>query len=347
MLKPGNPPAAATAALAGILVLWLLWLEGLGGFILPGAGTAGKAPPARTPGTAPAGVFLAGHDISGWREDEVRALLREWAQEVRAEPVDARVDPASGGLIPHLNGLAVDVNATLDRVRLASPGARIPLALREIHPAVTSEEMPDRPVYRGNPAKHAVSFLINVAWGERYLPDMLRILARHGVKATFFLVGTWAEDHPREASLIAAAGHEIASHGYTTADYRQMTEDQAAQEVRRSAAAIAAATGRTPRLFSPHKGDITPAVLRAAARQGFRTVLWSLDTVDWRQPGTSWMVERILSGAHNGALILMHPTAQTVEALEPMIAGLRDQGFRIVTVGTMLSPSPQARDRGG
>lgn len=291
----------------------------------------------------PDGVTLAGHAISGWREPDVRWLLLGWAGELRRTPVNARLDPATRGLIPPLNGLDLDVEGTLARVRAAAPGERLPLAFRENPPAVSLADLPPSPIYQGNAAKQAVTFLINVAWGEEHLPGMLRTLEQHRVRATFFLVGQWVERHPEAVKAIVADGHEIASHGYSSAEFAKLSAEQVADEIGRAETAIIAATGRKPRYFSPHKGEITPRLLRVARDMGYETILWSVDTVDWMKPGTDWMVDRVLSKAHNGALILMHPTDQTVEALAPMILGLRKQGYSIVTLGAMLSPSPLVR----
>lgn len=284
------------------------------------------------------GVTLAGQAVSGLPETEVRRLLEKRAGELRLAPVNARVDPATRGLIPPLAGRVLDVEATLARVRAAAPGQRVPLAFREEPPAVTLADLPPAPIYQGNPAKRAVTFLINVAWGQEHLPRMLEVLERHKVRATFFLVGKWVERFPEEARTIAEAGHEIASHGYSSAEFAGLTAEQVAAEIDRAEAAILAATGRKPRWFSPHKGEISPQLLRVARAKGYETILWSVDTVDWKKPGVDWMVERVTGGAHNGALILMHPTEQTAAALEPIILGLEKRGYRIVTLGTLLSP---------
>lgn len=331
----------APAAVSALLLAWVLWAAHSPA---PQAAVPAAADPTSGFRTVPKDVVLAGRNVSGWRETQVRQLLEAWAKEIRQAPVDASLDPATRGRVPELNGLEVDVDATLERLRVAAPGERVPLVYREVAPAVRLRDLPAGPVYHGNPGKHAVAFAVNVAWGEAFLPDMLRTLERKGVKATFFLVGQWAEEHPEAAMAIAAAGHEIASHGYSAVAFDRLAAAEAADQIERAREAIRNATGREPTLFSPHKGAFNPDLLRVAAGKGYETVLWSLDTVDWMKPGVDRMVYRILSGAHNGAVILMHPTDQTAAALEPMIEGLRRKGYRIVTVGTLLSPSPLARD---
>lgn len=292
---------------------------------------------------APPGMRVGGRDISGWRDSEIRTLLESWASEVRAEPVPTRVDPATKGVIPGINGLEIDVEATMDRIRRGKPGEEVRIAFREVPPRSAGKE-PYGPIYQGNPAKHAVSFIINVAWGDQFLPRMLEILDRHQIKATFFLMGDWVEKNSEAAARIAQAGHEIASHGYSAAEYQELGVEGLAAQIDKAAAVITAATGEKPRFFSPHKGEISPELANLLRQRGYRLVLWSVDTVDWSKPGVDWMLERVLTKAHNGALILMHPTDQTVELLEPMILGLRSKGFRIISAGSLLSASPLVRD---
>lgn len=331
--------AAAIVSLA--LVAWLSWQ---GTTAVAPASTGARPPEGGALRTAATEVDLAGTDVSGWREGQLRALIKGWAGQIHQPPLDAYQDRATRGLIPHLNGLDVDEAASLERALAAPPGSHVDLVYREIPPKHTLDQMPDGAIYRGNEAKHAVTFLVNVAWGEQYLAAMLETFRKKGVGATFFLVGEWAGRLPEQAAAIAADGHEIASHGHTAAAFATLGPEQVAQEIRRAETAIMAATGQKPAFFSPHRGEISPQLLQTARTLGYPTVLWSLDTVDWSNPGVDWMLQRILSRAHNGALILMHPTAQTAEALEPMIDGLQRKGFRIVTLKTLLSPSPLARD---
>ncbi len=294
---------------------------------------------------APADTSLAGHDISGWRDSQIRGLLKEWAKEVQSDPMPTRIDPVTKGVIPGINGLEIDIEGSMARLHsINSPGQHVDLAFKEIPPPDTGQQEPYGPIYQGNPGKHAVTFVINVAWGNEFLPRMLETLKNNGVKATFFLMGDWAEKNADAAAKIASEGHEIASHGYSAAEFRQLGTAELIRQIDKSTEAITSATGQKPKFFSPHKGEITPQLVELLRQKNYQLVLWSVDTVDWARPGVDAMVNKILAKSHNGALILMHPTDQTVQALEPMILGLRSKGFRIVTLGTLLNPSPLAKD---
>lgn len=78
-----------------------------------------------------------------------------------------------------------------------------------------------------------------------------------------------------------------------------------------------------------------------ASEQGYLTVLCSLDTADWMRPGVERIVRRIVPRAHNGGIVLMHPTEQTPQALIQIIKGLKEQGYKLVTISQLLSPNPE------
>ena len=81
--------------------------------------------------------------------------------------------------------------------------------------------MPPSPIYRGHPEKPMVSFIINVAWGNEYLPEILATLKRHQITASFFLEGNWVKSNPDLAKMIVSAGHEVGNHSYTHPDMQK------------------------------------------------------------------------------------------------------------------------------
>ena len=90
------------------------------------------------------------------------------------------------------------------------------------------------------------------------------------------------------------------------------------------------------RLFAPPYGEYNDTTIKAADSLGYRTIMWSIDTIDWRRDGIDKIIHRVMKNPHNGALVLMHPTADTVSALPVIIEGLKNQGFNIGTVSDAL-----------
>lgn len=193
------------------------------------------------------------------------------------------------------------------------------------------------PVYHGDPKAKKMALTVNVFWGEEYLPQMLDIMARHKVKATFFIGGVWAEKFPDLLLSIEEAGHEIGSHGYAHPHPDRIGKHGNLEDINKAGKIIYKITGHIPQLYAPPYGERGPAVLEAAREAGYTTILWSIDTVDWQRPGADVIAHRVLDRAENGAIVLMHPTAPTVEALSQIIISLQEKGFSLVTVSELLA----------
>ncbi len=195
------------------------------------------------------------------------------------------------------------------------------------------------PVYRGDPEGKLIALTCNVFWGEEYIGRMLDILQEKDVKVTFFIGGGWAEKFPQLVREVYQRGHEIGNHSYSHPHPDEISREANAREIARAEEVIKGITGEKPVFFAPPYGERGLAVLAAAEEMGYRTILWSIDTVDWRRPEPGTITARVLHKAHNGAIVLMHPTAPTVHALPDIIDGLRAQGYRLVTLGEMLGCS--------
>lgn len=286
------------------------------------------------------GVMFAGNSLGGLEIEEARAVISHAAASVRSEPVDAYVDPQSKGVIPDLNGYGLDVERTLANVMRAKINETVAPVFYEIPADIKLTSFPLLPVYRGNPEKPQVSFLINVAWGNEFLPEMLEALKEADAQATFFLVGRWVRSNSELARAIAEAGFEIANHGDSDAlSMGKAGLSQAAADIRKAADTIEQACGVRPVYFSPHRGELTDDVLKAAANENSRVIMWTVDTVDWKLPGVDVMHGKVLSRAEGGSLILMHPTAQTAQLLRRLIPDLRAKGLEPVKLSDLLSPN--------
>lgn len=192
-------------------------------------------------------------------------------------------------------------------------------------------------IYQGNPEKKAVAFTFNVDWGEEYIPRILQVLATEEVKATFFPTGRWAEKFPGILREMATAGHEIGNHGYAHAHVGSLSAAELKAEIEQGQAAIQKITGKRPTLFAPPYGEKDGAVLQVAGELGYLTVMWTVDTLDWQQEReASEIARRVMEKKTGGAIILMHPTARTLEALPVIIHSLREQGYDFLTVSEII-----------
>jgi probable sporulation protein (polysaccharide deacetylase family) len=192
------------------------------------------------------------------------------------------------------------------------------------------------PVYQGNELEKKTALTFNVVWGEEYIPQILDILKTNEVTATFFIGGQWAEDFPVLTGRIAQAGHEIGNHGYSHPHPDKLSMSANIDEIKKTDDILFRLTGIKPSLFAPPYGERGDAVLKAANEAGYRTILWSIDTIDWQRPDPAIITRRVTEKIHNGAIILMHPTAPTVNALPQIILELKNMGYEMVSVATLL-----------
>ncbi len=101
--------------------------------------------------------------------------------------------------------------------------------------------------------------------------------------------------------------------------------------------AILMATGQKPQIFAPPAGDFNKQTIAVAAELGYKTVLWTVDTVDWQRPAPTVIIDRVIGKINNGSLVLMHPTKPTLEALPVILDHLSNRGFVCVTVSELLA----------
>lgn len=202
---------------------------------------------------------------------------------------------------------------------------------------VRSELSLDRPIREVPSAKGMMALTINVDWGNDELLKMLDVLDRHQVKATFFLTGRWAKLYPDLAREIADRGHEIGNHGLSHAHPTQLTREQLVELIAGNNAVLENATGVAPvPLFAPPYGEQNQRVVQVAAELGYFTTLWTLDTIDWQNPSPETILQRIVPKAKDGAIVLMHPKPQSLEALSRMIAGIEEKGFTLLPLWQMM-----------
>lgn len=193
--------------------------------------------------------------------------------------------------------------------------------------------------YSGNTESNKISLMINVYWGTEYLDDMLEILDRYEVKTTFFVGGTWAVKESDMLKKIYDAGHEIGNHGYSHKDQDKLNREQNKNEILTTHTLVNDLIGVNMDLFAPPSGAYNKTTVEVATELGYKTIMWTRDTVDWRDKNEEVIYKRAIKDAKGGDLILMHPTACTLLALERIIVSLQEQGFVLTTVSENLAES--------
>jgi peptidoglycan/xylan/chitin deacetylase (PgdA/CDA1 family) len=180
-----------------------------------------------------------------------------------------------------------------------------------------------------------------------YTPQILRVLERHRVPATFFEVGVLERYFHGSTAAIVAAGDVIGDHTEVHAAMSRLSPAAQRAQLLQEAAAIGHHGAPFPRLFRPPYGMWDTATVALLRRYRMLMVLWTVDTNDYRRPAARAVVRSALAGARPGAIILLHDAggnrSETVAALPQIIAGLRRRRYRLVTVPRLLLDNPAPR----
>lgn len=186
--------------------------------------------------------------------------------------------------------------------------------------------------YNGDKSKKDISLMVNVYWGTEYIDFMLEIFEEKNVKTTFFIGGTWAVSNEEKLNKIIEKGHELGNHGYHHKDHDKISEEENLNQIKNTHKIVKELTGVEMNLFAPPSGAYNKTTVASATSLGYRTIMWTRDTIDWRDHDANLIYNRAVKNANGGDLILMHPTEATVKALPNIIDKLQSEGFNITTV---------------
>ncbi|MGL5064993.1 MAG: polysaccharide deacetylase family protein [Microcoleus sp.] len=168
--------------------------------------------------------------------------------------------------------------------------------------------------------------------------QILDILKKNNIKATFFWVGRYLQSYPELGRKVAAAGHAIGNHTWSH-QYHQHNDRGASREIDRTTSLIQEVTGVKTSMFRPPGGILTNGLVAYAQKKDYATIMWSADSLDWRS-STQSLMENVMRQANSGGIVLMHDgggnRARTVQALPEIISRLRKEGYRFVTVPELL-----------
>ncbi|PAB61218.1 polysaccharide deacetylase family protein [Anaeromicrobium sediminis] len=183
-----------------------------------------------------------------------------------------------------------------------------------------------------------MAFTCNVDWGGEHIPKMLEIFKENNIKITFFITGRWAEKNSELLAKIKEDGHEIGNHGYAHKLPSKTNRKENIKEIRRTEDAIYKVLGHKTTLFAPPAGDYNKETLDIAEGLGYKVILWSVDTIDWKKGSTKdIIIKRVLDKDHKGAILLMHPKEATLEALPYIIKKIEEEGIHICTVSELIN----------
>ena len=191
-------------------------------------------------------------------------------------------------------------------------------------------------IYAGDKTSKNVSLMINVYWGNEYLENMLEVLKKHNVKTTFFVGGSWAKENVSLLKKIYDDGHEIASHGTNHKEHGKISYQQNLTEIQTCHEIVKHILKIDMELFAPPGGSYGKNTTKAAEFFGYKTIMWTRDTIDWRDKNEDLIYQRAVTNLCGGDLVLMHPTLCTAAVFEKIVMQIKKQGFNVVPVSQTL-----------
>ncbi len=194
----------------------------------------------------------------------------------------------------------------------------------------------DNLFYGGAEDSGAIGLTFNVYEATDNVYKFLDILDEYEAKATFFIGGSWADDNVDCVREIFKRGHALGSHGYFHKDHSKMSYDANLEEIRPSKKLLEMICGEEIGLFAPPSGAFGENTLSACDFFGMKVIMWSRDTIDWRDKDVNTVVSRATKNLKAGEFILMHPKDWTVQALPEILKYIRENGLKAATVTDLL-----------
>lgn len=191
-------------------------------------------------------------------------------------------------------------------------------------------------IYSGNAKNNTISLMFNVYMGNEYVEKILDVLNQNNVKATFFVGGIWIEKNQSCFMKIYNSGNEIASHGYWHKDHSKLSDEEQINEIMLTNDLVLSLTGVQMSLFAPPSGAFNKQTAYIAKNLGYKTIMWSKDTIDWRDQDPNIIFDRATNKSQAGDLILMHPTSATAQILNKIIKFYNEKGLNVDTVSKNL-----------
>ena len=193
------------------------------------------------------------------------------------------------------------------------------------------------PIYSVQTDEKKIAITFDAAWTNQDTEELIKILKKHAAKATFFIVGDWAEKFPESVKAFHSAGHTIANHSDTHKAFSKCSREEIQNEIINCNKKLETITGDKVTLLRAPSGDYTDQSLEVAKSLEMETIQWNVDSLDYTGLSVDEIVQRVLSRIENGSIVLFHNGVEnTAEALDKILTELKKQGYSFVSVNDLI-----------
>lgn len=193
------------------------------------------------------------------------------------------------------------------------------------------------PIYNVDTKDKKISLTFDVSWGDDNTMQLLDILDKYKVKATFFIVGGWIEGNESTLKEIVKRGHELGNHSNKHPDMSTITKEKIVQDILTCDAKLMSAAGVSTNLFRCPSGEYNDLVIEAVQSTGHYCIQWDVDSIDWKENGPSIEYNRVIKNAKPGSILLFHNNAKyTPETLPRIIDKLQKDGYTFVKTSELI-----------
>ncbi|AIQ69158.1 polysaccharide deacetylase family protein [Paenibacillus graminis] len=250
-----------------------------------------------------------------------------------------------------VSGQNTEANPKDDQAIPAGSSSRSAAPLQKRSKTLTLSQLlrkyPETIKTRG-PHRKQIALTFDDVPDPRFTPQVLDVLRRYHVHATFFVVGSRAAKHPELVARIIREGHTVGNHSYNHPEFSKISVNAFRTQIIRTENILKTTAGYKPRLIRPPYGDISEPQLKWAKAHGYKLVNWNVDSLDWKGLPKSQVRNNIIANAGKGAIILQHggggrgsDLRGTIQALPEVISIMRKRGYTFVTVPQMLQISQE------
>lgn len=193
------------------------------------------------------------------------------------------------------------------------------------------------PIYSVGTTEKKMCLTFDVNWGNDKTTEILDILDKYNVKATFYIIGLWCDDYPEQVKEIYSRGHEIGNHSNKHPDYTKLSKEGIVKDLDIANAKIMAITGEIPKTFRFPSGSYNDLSVEVVENMGLKSIQWDVDSVDWKALGEEVEYQKVISKASEGSILLFHNDGKyTPKNISRIIEKYQSDGYEFVTVSELI-----------